>query len=60
MHLYVDFKLTGPVSWYCRHIESLSRPTVVFSYVDEVLSGYDMSQVKLVSRQLDLVATSFR
>ena len=59
MHLCVDFKLTGPVSGYCRDIESLSRPTVVFSYVAEVLSGCDMSQVKLVSRQLDLVATSF-
>ena len=59
MHLCVDFKLTGSVSWYCRDIESLSRPTVVFSYVAEVLSGCDMSQVKLVSRQLDLVATSF-
>ena len=59
MHLCVNFKLTGPVSWYCRDIESLSRPNVVFSYVAEVLSGCDMSQVKLVSRQLDLVATSF-
>ena len=59
MHLCVDFKLTGLVSWYCRDIESLSRPAVVFSYVAEVLSGCDMSHVKLVSRQLDLVATSF-
>ena len=37
----------------------VATSVVVSFFVAEALSGCDMSYVKLVSRQLDLVATSF-
>ena len=42
-----------------RHHALVATSVVVSVLVAEALSGCDMSYVKLLSRQLDLVATSF-
>ena len=59
MHLFVDFKLNGPF------LLILSRPlndiatSVVSVMLQMPLFGRDMSLVELMSRQLNVVVTSF-
>ena len=43
----------------CRDIESLSRPLLSQSLLQKPLFGCDMSLEELMSRRLDVVATSF-